>query len=112
MFATAKRTSHCSGWPALSEVCSAAWVEVPVTATGIRHRLSTIYASLNITADHKIFLKRMGHEKHIKEDNYQCPRGVQAVKVMERISKTVEQGSLTFHYNYTRVVRKVCRLDT
>ncbi|XP_060557541.1 uncharacterized protein LOC132717962 isoform X2 [Ruditapes philippinarum] len=94
VFATAKRTSHCSGWHALSEVCSAAGVEIPITATGMRHRLSTIYASLNMPADQKkIFLEHMGHEEHINRDNYQCPRGVQAVKVMGRILKTVEQGS-------------------
>ena len=104
VFATAKRSSHCSGWHALSEVCSAAGVEIPITATGMRHRLSTIYASLNMPADQKkIFLEHMGHEEHINKDNYQCPRGVQAVKVMGRILKTVEQGTLTFHYNYTTV---------
>lgn len=97
VFATAKRTSHCSGWHALSEVCSAAGVEIPITATGMRHRLSTIYASLNMPAEQKkIFLEHMGHEEQINEDNYQCPRGVQAVKLMGKILKTVEQGTLYF----------------
>ncbi|XP_053376994.1 uncharacterized protein LOC123549558 [Mercenaria mercenaria] len=94
VFATAKGTSHCSGWHALSEVCDAAGVKIPITATGMRHRLSTIYASLNMPAQQqKIFLEHMGHEQHINEDNYQCPRGVQAVKVMGKILKTIEQGS-------------------
>lgn len=72
VFATAKRTSHCSGWHALNEVCSAAGGEIPITATGMRNRLSTIYASLNMPAQQqKIFLEHMGHEQQIIEDNYQ-----------------------------------------
>jgi len=33
VFATAMGTSHCSGWHALSEVCSAAGVEIAITTT-------------------------------------------------------------------------------
>ena len=86
--------SHCSGWHALSELCTLAGVDIPITATKMRHRLSTIYASLNMSAaDRKVFLDHMGHAETINQDNYQCPAGVGAIKVMGKILKNAEQRS-------------------
>ncbi|XP_060582162.1 uncharacterized protein LOC132738621 isoform X2 [Ruditapes philippinarum] len=103
VFATKERsgtTSHCSGWHALREVCKKADVAVFVTATKMRHRLSTVYASLDMSvADQKIFLEHMGHEKDINKDNYQCPQGIRTVKVMGKMLKSIDKGDICTHYN-------------
>jgi len=48
--ATHKSTVHVNGWRSVSRICSAAEVEAgKVTATKQRHRISTLYASLNVS---------------------------------------------------------------
>jgi hypothetical protein len=90
-------TSHCSGWHAVSEVCTKACVSVGVTATKMRHRASTYYASLDMSEkDQKIFLDHMGHGRQINKDNYQCPQGIRTVAVMGEVLTNINDGKFCF----------------
>uniref|UniRef100_A0A8W8MFX8 Uncharacterized protein n=1 Tax=Magallana gigas TaxID=29159 RepID=A0A8W8MFX8_MAGGI len=76
LFATKSSSSHCSGWHAVFTVCEAVGIS-SVTATKNRHRVSTVYATLDMSQnDRKIFYDHLGHNEAINKDNYQCPPGV------------------------------------
>ncbi|XP_062599435.1 uncharacterized protein LOC134260926 [Saccostrea cucullata] len=93
LFATRNGLSHCSGWHSVSEVCERAGVDISVTATKMRHRISSIYASLDMTEENrKIFLEHMGHEEHINRENYQCPLGIRTTCVMGKMLISMEEG--------------------
>jgi chorismate mutase len=97
LFATRNGDSHCSGWHAVSEVCQRSNIKLPVNATGMRHRLSSIFASLDMSSkDQKIFLDHMGHDMNINKENYQCPPGVRAVCVMGKVLMDADKGN-TLH---------------
>ena len=99
LFATKNGDSHCSGWHAVSEVCQRANIKLPVNATKMRHRISSIFASLDMNSkDQKIFLDHMGHDMNINKDNYQCPPGVQAVCVMGKMLSNADKGNF-IHVN-------------
>lgn len=92
LFATKSSKYACSGWHAVSDVCSAA--EVSINATRNRHRASTVFASLDMSEiDRRIFFDHMGHEEFINKENYQCPPGLRTVKVMGKFLQTLEGGS-------------------
>lgn len=64
LFATKSGKSHCSGWHALKNVCSRADVSMVINAGKMRHRLSTIYASLPMLPQKQdTFLDQIGHGK-------------------------------------------------
>lgn len=93
LFGTKSSREHASGWHALNDVCKEALVNIPVTATKVRHLMSTIYASLDMTPnEQKIFLDHMGHDSAINKENYQTPLGVQHVKIMGPMLKWVDNG--------------------
>ena len=52
LFATKNGLSHCSGWHAVREVCAEAGFDFNVTATKMRHRISSIYTSLDMSVEH------------------------------------------------------------
>ena len=67
----------------MAEVCQLANVHIPVNATKMRHRLSTVFASLDMyEKEQKVFLDHMGHDLANNKENYQCPQGIRAVCVM------------------------------
>ncbi|XP_056015185.1 uncharacterized protein LOC125674959 [Ostrea edulis] len=91
LFATKNGFSHCSGWHAVAEVSERAEISIPVTATKIRHRLSSIYASLEMKPeDRKVILEYMGHEENINRENYQCPPAVRTARVMGKMLTTID----------------------
>ncbi|XP_061182956.1 uncharacterized protein LOC133191225 [Saccostrea echinata] len=95
LFATKIGLSHCSGWHAVAKVCAETGIHI-ITATKMRHRLSCIYASLDMSAENqKIFLQHMGHEERINKENYQCPLGVRTACVMGRMLRSVDEGSVS-----------------
>ena len=82
LFGCKHSDNHCSGWQAVSTMCHLSGVK-PITATAMRHKVSTLYASLEMTpSERETFLKHMGHAQAINEDNYQCPAGIREVRVM------------------------------
>ena len=89
LFATKSSNAHCSGWYAVSSICEAAGVSV--NATKNRHRASTVYASLDMKeSDRKIFYDHLGHQEQINKDNYQCPPGLQEIRVMGKFLNALD----------------------
>ncbi|XP_065932664.1 uncharacterized protein [Magallana gigas] len=92
LFATKSSSSHCSGWHAVFTVCEAVGIS-SVTATKNRHRVSTVYATLDMSEnDRKIFYDHLGHNEAINKDNYQCPPGVTEVLHMGKFLSSLEDG--------------------
>jgi len=76
MFASTQSDSHVSGWHAVNRVCTAAQIDNPdrMTATKMRHRVSTLYAGLDVSEnDRTLFYKHMGHSSAINANVYQTP---------------------------------------
>lgn len=72
-----------------------------VTATKNRHRVSTVYASLDMSEnDRKIFYDHLGHNETINKDNYQCPPGVTEVLHMGKFLSSLEGKNIL----YTKVI--------
>ncbi|WAQ93515.1 hypothetical protein MAR_005986, partial [Mya arenaria] len=88
LFATKSSSSHASGWHALND----ALVDLPVTATKVRHWMSTIYASLDMNqGEQQIFLDHMGHDSAINKENYQAPLGVRHTFRLEKSAKPCDE---------------------
>ena len=80
VFASTQNSSdHVSGWHATSNICKKVGVK-SVTATDMRHRVSTYYASLEVPeCDRKHFYNHLGHSANINANVYQCPPAVAAL---------------------------------
>jgi len=72
---TQQSAEHLSGWHAIKRVCVDAKVAGnSLTATKMRHYISTLYASLELPeAQRGYFLKHIGHSAFINENVYQVP---------------------------------------
>ena len=93
LFATKSRRSHCSGGHALKRVCRKGQIDLTITATKMRHRISSLYSSLDMKPeDRKIFLEHMGHNEITNKENYACPPGVEEVRVMSRVLNCIDEG--------------------
>jgi hypothetical protein len=82
---TQNSESHVSGWHAVNRVCIDAKVLRPdlLTATKMRHRVSTLYAGLDVPqSDRHVFYKHMGHSENINVNVYQVPLAVAEVRVV------------------------------
>lgn len=76
---TQSSTDHVSGWHATNDICVKVGVK-SVTATDMRHRVSTYYASLEVPeSDRKHFYSHLGHSANINLNVYQCPPAVAAI---------------------------------
>ena len=67
---------HVNGWKAVNRVCLDALVDNPelLTATKMRHRVSTIYAGMDVPENQRnYFYKHMGHSAEINASIYQTP---------------------------------------
>jgi hypothetical protein len=106
LFATKSSKYACSGWHAVSDVCREA--KVSINATSNRHRISTVFASLDMSDnDRRIFFDHMGHEENINKENYQCPPGVRTVKVMGAFLRNLEQQEGMYLKIYSVVLMKM-----
>ena len=73
---------HVGGWHALQNVCSNITLvsKSNINATKNRHRISDIYASLDLPdTDLDLFYKHMGHSSAINKTIYQTPLAIQEV---------------------------------
>ena len=76
MFPSTQSDSHVSGWHSVNRVCVAAQIDNPdkMTATKMRHRVSTLYAGLDVSEnDRTLFYKHMGHSSAVNANIYQTP---------------------------------------
>jgi hypothetical protein len=84
-----------SGWHALKSVCAKVRMEKPelVTWTNNRHRVSTIYAGLDISeSDRDLFYKHMGHSAQMNRDVYQAPLALSSVTSVGKRLLDIEVG--------------------
>lgn len=81
LFATLKSSiNHVKGWLAVKTVSDLAGVSNNITATAMRHRASTIYASLEVPENERLaFYAHMGHSEEINKNVYQAPMAVMEV---------------------------------
>lgn len=73
---TENSDTHCGGWNATSFVLEAAGISCPeMTATGMRIKISTLYAALDdkTSADRQLFYSHMGHTEEVNRGTYQRP---------------------------------------
>lgn len=89
---------HTSGWHAVHNTAVKANVSNPslMTATKNRHRVSTLYASLDVAEnDRQYFYKHMGHSASVNADIYQTPLAVAEItKVGARLLEMDGTGML------------------
>ena len=95
---TEKSKHHTIGWDALDAICKKASIEGDmINATNQRSRMSTIYASLDVSpADRQYFYSHLGHSAEVNAGTYQRPLPVMAVTKVgkyldefdQRIAKT------------------------
>ena len=65
---------HIIGWNAINQLCKEADVQEPqlLTASKQRHRVSTLYASLDVPEqDRELFFSHMGHSGDVNRGIYQ-----------------------------------------
>lgn len=92
VFASKGSYNHCSGWNAMNSIT--AMIPLKINATMNRHRISTIYSSLDMSpADAKIYFHHLSHSDNTARDNYRCPPGIQETLVMGRILQNVDEGN-------------------
>jgi integrase len=69
-----KSKDHVPGNQAIAAICSAAKTSRPVTATEVRHSISTYYACQDLPDHHRRrFYEHMGHSENINKNVYQAP---------------------------------------
>lgn len=69
-------STHVAGWQAVHNICVSANINEPhkLTATKMRHRVSTLYAAMDVPdSDRHYFYKHMGHSEGINQNIYQAP---------------------------------------
>ncbi|KAJ8018484.1 hypothetical protein HOLleu_43501 [Holothuria leucospilota] len=92
--------NHVTGWHALNSICDEAEVlnKARLTATKNRHRVSTIYASMDIpVSERPLFFKHMGHSSDINENIYQAPPAIMEITKVGRQLHQIDIGVLIIH---------------
>lgn len=95
VFASKLSELNCSGYHALREVLEKKprLAEIKFNATINRHRVSTIYASLDLSpADARIFFQHVSHSEDISRENYRCPPGLKETLVMAPLLNYISEG--------------------
>lgn len=92
-------SSYCAGWHAVAEVCGKTDIRMS-SETKMRHRLSSIYASLDMSPENQeIFLLLMRHEElQVDRENHQNPLGTYSEIMMGRSQSSVDEGMLHFFF--------------
>ena len=96
VFAPTKNSlKHVSGWHCLQDLCSDLELlsSSRITATKNRHRMSTLYATLEMSQHEKeAFFNHMGHSESMSKNKYQCPLAIQEVTKVGKFFNQVDQG--------------------
>ena len=86
---------HLSGWHALNGFCVKLNLSSAskITATKNRHRMSTMYAMMDMTDSEKqSFYNHMGHSQHTNEQRYQCPPSVKELTTVGKFCSIIDNG--------------------
>ena len=92
---THQSPDHIYGWYAVNRVAQCAGVRDVklITATKMRHRVSTIYASLDVPMNQRQnFYRHMGHSADINASIYQAPLAELEVTQVGRVLQQIDQG--------------------
>ena len=77
---------HTNGWLCTKYVCENAGISCGITATQLRHRASTYYASLEVSQEERVlFYSHMGHSETTNMNIYQCPPAVHEITKIGRL---------------------------
>lgn len=103
---TQKSRENFSGWHALKNVCgNINGLKRPerINATNNRHRVSTIYAGLDIPEkDRELFYTHMGHSKDVNHNVYQCPLSLMGLTRLG--PKLMEMNSMYIYIDFPSLV--------
>jgi hypothetical protein len=98
IFATTRSDSgHVEGWQCVNTACIKAGVSdlTKLTATKMRHRVSTFYALQDVPEiERKAFYRHMGHSQAINEAVYQCPPSVLEITKVGRYLTNLDSGNI------------------
>ena len=103
---TQNSVTHVVGSQCVKNVCCAAGLgdHELLTATGMRHRVSTLYALLDIPEqERQLFYKHMGHSAEINSSIYQSPLALMEVTKVGKQLQAMDLGKypltgiLSFH---------------
>lgn len=86
---------HPSGWYCVNRVAKLAGVAdvAKMTATGMRHRASTMFAMLDVTDyERERFYEHMGHSAHINKNVYQAPLAITTITKVGKQLYTFDKG--------------------
>ena len=86
---------HVLGWNTTRKMCENANVENPelLTASKQRHRISTIYAALDVPeGEREHFYKHMGHSKSVNLGTYQYPLPLLEMTKVGRHLQNIDEG--------------------
>lgn len=84
---------HVSGWRCVQSVCKQAKLSKRINATQMRHRVSTIYAGMDVPeADRQAFYRHMGHSEEINRNVYQCPLATQEITTVGKFLDELDTG--------------------
>ena len=97
VFASLQSESHASGWHIIHNICMKLKDGLEdykiLTATSNRHRLSTLFAMLDLPKkDHDWFYKHMGHSADVNEAIYQAPPAVMELTKVGRHLLSIDSG--------------------
>ena len=96
VFASTKLSEkHISGWHCIQSLCTELKLDSTskITATKNRHRMSTLYASLEMSPQEKeAFFSHMRHSESMSQNKYQCPLAIQEVTKVGKFFSEVDKG--------------------
>lgn len=103
---TQQSQCHVSGWHALRRICTAAGVPRRlITATKMRHRISTLYAALDVSESQRsVFYKHMGHTPGVNEHIYQAPPAESEIINVGAILQQFDRGILILCALHNQIV--------
>lgn len=94
---------HPSGWYCVNRVANLAGIEdvSKMTATGMRHRASTLFAMLDVSDfERERFYDHMGHSGNINKHGYQAPLAVTAITKVGKQLYQFDNGNFFFLVNF------------
>lgn len=97
--------SHVSGWHAVNSVIRKLNLQKPdlLTATKNRHRISTMYASMEVPeSERRFFYEHMGHSKETNKDIYQAPLALMEVIKVGKSLNQIDCAAKTLHHGQTQ----------
>lgn len=84
-----------SGWHAVSSVCDNVTLtnKSIVTATKNRHRVSTMFALMDVPENDRQFIyKHLGHSEETNKNIYQTPLALKELTVVGSRLQTIDEG--------------------